>query len=64
MNLVIFGIGFFIFFITVFGTVMAGGLFLTREQLEASPELAPDMKSESGRSKNKMSASDVISSEF
>lgn len=60
MTLVIFGVGLFIFFLTVFGTVMAGGLFLTREQLETSPEFGP----ESGGDGPKMTAGDVISSEF
>ncbi len=63
MTLVIFGVGLFIFFLTVFGTVMAGGLFLTREQLETSPEFGPERGPGPGDGP-KMSAGDVISSEF
>ena len=40
MTIVIFGIGVLVFFLTVYGTVIAGGLHLTREQMKTSPDLA------------------------
>lgn len=43
MTLVIFGVGLGVFFLTIFGTVMAGGVRLTKNQLTASPELDPDL---------------------
>ena len=39
MTIVIFGVGVLVFFLTVYGTVIAGGLQLTREQMKSSPEL-------------------------
>lgn len=41
MSLFIFGVGVLVFLITVYGTVVAGGLFLTERQLDDQPELAP-----------------------
>ena len=37
MTYVVFGVGLFVFFLTVYGTVVAGGLMLTKEQIDASP---------------------------
>lgn len=37
-----FGIGVFVFFITVYGVVVAGGLQLTSLQIEEQPEFAID----------------------
>jgi len=42
MSLVIFAFGVLVFLITVYGTVVAGGLFLTGRQLDDQPELMPD----------------------
>ena len=42
MNLAIFIIGVFVFLITVYGTVVSGGLLLTDRQLEEHPDLAPE----------------------
>jgi len=41
MSVAIFVIGVLVFLITVFGTVMAGGLLLTGRQLDSEPELDP-----------------------
>lgn len=41
-SLVIFGFGVTVFLITVYGTVMAGGLFLTGRQLDEQPDLVPE----------------------
>ncbi len=42
MSLVIFGFGVLVFLITVYGTVVVGGLLLTGRQLDDQPDLAPD----------------------
>jgi hypothetical protein len=42
MTLAIFAFGLLVFLITVYGTVVAGGLLLTGRQLEEQPELLPD----------------------
>lgn len=39
-DLVIFGIGLLVFFVTVFGVVMAGGLELARNRLRNDDELS------------------------
>lgn len=62
MIFVVFGVGLFVFFLTVYGTVVAGGLMLTREQIATTPELAPDVSGEG--SDPDVSVSDVIRSEF
>ena len=41
MNTVLFAVGIFVFMITVYGTVVAGGVTLKRKQ---KAELAPDQK--------------------
>jgi hypothetical protein len=41
MSLVIFAFGVIVFLITVYGTVMVGGLFLTGRQLDEQPALVP-----------------------
>lgn len=41
MSAAIFVIGVLVFLITVFGTVMAGGLLLTGRQLDSEPRLDP-----------------------
>lgn len=42
MSLAIFAFGVFVFLITVYGTVVSGGLMLTDRQLDDQPDLAPD----------------------
>lgn len=42
MSLAIFAVGVLVFLITVYGTVVAGGLVLTDRQLDEQPELVPD----------------------
>ncbi len=42
MSLAIFVVGVLVFLITVYGTVVSGGLLLTDRQLEDQPDLAPD----------------------
>lgn len=42
MTLAIFAVGIVVFLITVYGTVVAGGLLLTGRQLDDQPELTPD----------------------
>lgn len=42
MSLLIFAFGVLIFLITVYGTVVMGGLLLTDKQLDEQPELVPD----------------------
>ena len=42
MTLAIFAVGIVVFLITVYGTVITGGLLLTGNQLDDNPELAPD----------------------
>jgi hypothetical protein len=45
-DLVIFGIGLLVFFVTVYGTVVAGGVRLTRRQLTDDPSLTEDVTDE------------------
>ncbi|MFT4659721.1 MAG: hypothetical protein ACJAXA_003546 [Candidatus Aldehydirespiratoraceae bacterium] len=42
MTLAIFGVGIFVFFITVYAVVVAGGLQLSAYQLRDEPDLAAD----------------------
>ena len=48
MSLAIFAFGVFVFVITVYGTVVSGGLMLTDRQLDDQPELAPDYPEAAG----------------
>ncbi len=43
MSLAIFAFGVLVFLITVYGTVVIGGLLLTGRQLEDQPELRPSV---------------------
>lgn len=43
MTLAIFVVGIIVFLITVYGTVVTGGLLLTDRQLDDQPDLAPDL---------------------
>ena len=42
MSVLIFAFGVLVFLITVYGTVVVGGLLLTGRQLDEQPELLPD----------------------
>jgi hypothetical protein len=42
MSVAILVIGVLVFLITVYGTVVVGGLLLTDRQLDAQPELVPE----------------------
>lgn len=64
MSLVIFGIGVLVFFLTVYGTVVAGGLLLTKQQLETNSDLAADLGVEKRNTDDGLSSGDVIRSEF
>jgi hypothetical protein len=43
MTLAIFGVGVFVFFITVYAVVVAGGLQLNAYQVRGEPELADEL---------------------
>ena len=65
MSTAIFVIGVLVFLITVYGTVVAGGLLLTDRQLDEQPELVPDQD----RPRNDANASvehalELVRSEF
>ena len=64
MTLVIFGFGVLVFFLTVYGTVVAGGVQLTKQQLETSPELAPDLTDDALESGDGLLTSEVVRSDF
>ena len=66
MTLVIFGFGVLVFFLTVYGTVVAGGVQLTKQQLEVSPDLAPDLSAavDQRDSDDGLSTSDVVRADF
>ncbi len=64
MSLVIFGVGVLVFFLTVYGTVVAGGVGLTKQQLETSPELAPDLTGEARDSADGLPTRDVVRADF
>ena len=42
MSVAIFVVGVLVFLITVYGTVVVGGLLLTDRQLDEQPELVPE----------------------
>jgi hypothetical protein len=48
MILVVFGVGVFVFFLTVYGTVVAGGLMLTKEQIDTTGEPSADPRPDIG----------------
>ena len=62
MSIVIFGVGLFVFFLTVYGTVVAGGLMLTKEQIEENPEFAPEGSGDGANPH--ISPADVIRAKF
>jgi len=64
MTSVIFGIGMFVFFLTVYGTVMAGGLQLTKQQIKTSPERAPRGAGNAGDPEGDLPTRDIIRADF
>ncbi|MBT4983333.1 MAG: hypothetical protein HOJ85_00635 [Ilumatobacter sp.] len=64
MSLVIFGVGVFVFFLTVYGTVVAGGLQLTKKQIETSPELSPSLDTNPDDPDDGLSTSDIVRADF
>ncbi len=64
MSLAIFIVGVFVFLVTVYGTVVAGGLLLTERQLDEQPELEPDAPTPSDDESTTDRARRVISAEF
>ena len=64
MSLVIFSVGVFVFFLTVYGTVVAGGLQLTKKQIEKSPELAPNLNTKPDDPDDGLTTSDIVRADF
>lgn len=64
MTIVIFGIGVLIFFLTVYGTVIAGGLELTKKQIQTSPELALKGAGGPGGPEGDLPTRDIIRADF
>ncbi len=64
MSVVIFVIGVLVFFLTVYGVVVAGGLELTRQQIAADPGLAPDLPVESTKPGQGIPAKNVLKSDY
>jgi len=64
MSLIIFSVGVLIFFLTVYGTVVAGGLQLTKNQIETSPDLSPDLTPERGHADDALTTRDVVRADF
>lgn len=64
MTLLVFGVGVLVFFFTVYGTVVAGGVRLTKQQLETEPGLAPDVTRETRDSNGGLATGDVVRSDF
>lgn len=64
MSLAIFVVGVLVFIITVFGTVMAGGLLLTGRQLDSHPELDPGFAEETADESEVSRLGQVVSTDF
>ena len=64
MSLAIFVVGVLVFIITVFGTVMAGGLLLTGRQLDSQPELDPEFAEETAEQSEVSRLGQVVSTDF
>jgi hypothetical protein len=64
MSLAIFIVGVFVFLITVYGTVVTGGLLLTERQLDEQPEFEPDAPTHSDGESTADRARRVITAEF
>ena len=64
MSLAIFAIGVLVFLITVYGTVVVGGLLLTDRQLDEQPELVPDQDRPHDDTAPIVRAIELVRSEF
>ncbi|MFT4774691.1 MAG: hypothetical protein ACI83Y_001523 [Candidatus Azotimanducaceae bacterium] len=64
MTIVIFGVGVLVFFLTVYGTVIAGGLQLTREQMKSSPELTAKIASDPKNPEGEVPTRDIIRADY
>lgn len=65
MSTAIFVIGVLVFLITVYGTVVVGGLLLTDRQLDEQPELVPDQDRPRGDSNATLDhALELVRSDF
>ena len=64
MSLFIFGFGVLVFFLTVYGTVVAGGLHLTKNQIESSPDLSPDRTADRGNADDALKTRDIVRADF
>ncbi|WP_395153473.1 hypothetical protein [Ilumatobacter sp.] len=64
MTVVIFGIGVLVFFLTVYGTVIAGGLQLTKQQIKTSPGLALKSAGDAGDPEGDLPTRDIIRADF
>ncbi|MEM9745704.1 MAG: hypothetical protein AAF945_03340 [Actinomycetota bacterium] len=60
MNLVIFGVGVLVFLITVYGTVVSGGLVLTVRQQDDQPELLENADLPDGADPSDLSLTDRL----
>lgn len=60
MSLIIFGFGVLVFLLTVYGTVVAGGISLTARQLDENR----DLSDRADLSPDSTSTRDVITAEF
>jgi hypothetical protein len=60
MSVVIFSGGCFVFFITVYGTVVAGGMQLTKKQIAASPELSSNLNTKPNTTSDTVTTSNII----
>ncbi len=64
MMAVIFAVGAFVFFLTIYGTVVAGGLRLTKDQLQTSPELRSGMAATTGGGNEELPTRKIVGSKF
>lgn len=58
MSLAIFAVGVFVFLVTVYGTVVTGGLMLTNRQLDDQPNLTPSSAGPDGTADDNVAADD------
>ena len=64
MSLAIFAVGIVVFLITVYGTVVGGGLLLTGQQLDDHPHLVPESAELDGLDGAAVRARAIIDTEF
>ncbi len=64
MSLVIFSVGVLVFFLTVYGTVVAGGLQLTKKQIATSPELSNSLDTKPEDPGDGPTTSDIVRGDF